>query len=199
LTADLGNSGDGVAILDADSNTVGGSAVGAGNVISGNSRRGVAVVGSRATRNPISNNSIFSNNGLGIDLDPAGVTDNDPGDPDEGPNNLQNFPILTSAASGGGGTKVQGTLNSTPGTAFTLEVFSNSACDGSGHGEGDRFLGSAMLMTDGGGDANFTESFPTAVPTGQFVTATATDPSGNTSEFSECRVVRRSSGPPQQS
>jgi hypothetical protein len=198
-TADLGNSGDGVAILDADSNTVGGTAVGAGNVISGNSRRGVAVTGSRATGNFISSNSIFSNDGLGIDLVPDGVTVNDPRDPDGGANNLQNFPGLTSAASVGGDTTVQGTLNSTPGTAFTLEFFSNSACDGSDHGEGERFLGSATVTTDGGGNANFTESFPAAAPTGQFVTATATDPSENTSEFSQCRVVRRSSGPPRQS
>jgi CSLREA domain-containing protein len=189
----LGNSGDGVAILNGDSNTVGGTATGAGNVISGNGRSGVLIIGEDAISNRIEGNYIGSNNGLGIDLDPFGVTENDPGDGDGGANNLQNFPVVTSAASGGGGTTVQGTLNSTPSTRFTLEFFSNSACDGSGHGEGERFE-SATVLTDGGGNANFTESFPAAVPRGQFITATATDPSGNTSEFSECRLVRRSSG-----
>jgi CSLREA domain-containing protein len=193
-TTDLGNLGNGVAILGGDSNTVGGTATGAGNVVSGNGRTGIVIIRGEATGNRVERNFVGTNDGIGIDLDPSGVTENDPGDPDGGANNLQNFPVVSSASSGGGGTTVRGTLNSTPGTRFTLEFFSNSACDGSGHGEGERFLGSTTLLTDGGGNANFTASFPTAVPTGQFVTATATDPSGNTSEFSECRRVRRSSG-----
>jgi titin len=194
-SADLGNSASGVQIHSARSNIVGGTAAGAGNVIAGNVT-GVSVNSSffgAAIENVIARNSIFSNGSLGIDLDPFGVTENDPGDPDGGANNLQNFPVVASAASGGGGTTVQGTLNSTPDSRFVLEFFSNSACDASGHGEGERFLGSTTVLTDGSGNANFIVSFPIAVPSGQFVTATATDPSGNTSEFSECRPVRRSS------
>jgi CSLREA domain-containing protein len=194
-TAPLGNSGQGVAIVDAPSNTIGGTAAGAGNVISGNGRNGVAIIQDGAVGNLVRGNSIFSNSGLGIDLALAGVTANDPGDTDIGANDLQNFPALTSAASGGGVISLRGTLNSTPGTTFALEFFSNSACDPSGHGEGERFLESTTVMTDDDGNATFAVSL-TAVPPGRFVTATATNPSGSTSEFSHCRVVRRSSGSP---
>ena len=47
--------------------------------------------------NAIRGNSIASNGGGGIDLGNNGVTSNDSGDTDSGANNLQNFPILTSA------------------------------------------------------------------------------------------------------
>jgi len=114
------------------------------------------------------------------------VTANDDGDGDSGPNNLQNFPVLTSATIGS--TTIEGTLNSTPDTEFRLEFFANSTCDPSGHGEGERFLGSTTVMTDGDGDASFSVTFPETVP-GEFITATATDPDNNTSEFSQCLLV----------
>src|SRR5207253_310705 len=83
-------------------------------------------------------NAIFANAGLGIELtnDPnvRGVTPNDPRDADDGANNLQNFPVLQSATSGGGTTTVMGTLNSTPGTAFRVEFFASPAADPSPEG-----------------------------------------------------------------
>ena len=127
--------------------------------------------------------------GLGIDLGNDGPTLNDTGDTDIGANNLQNFPVITSAVSGGGTTTVQGPLNSKPLTEFRLEFFSNTACDPSGHGEGETFIGFTDVTTDGSGNASFMVTFPIAVPAGQLITATATDPNGNTSEFSECEVV----------
>ena len=42
-------------------------------------------------------NSIYGNGGLGIDLGGNGVNLNDPGDTDSGPNNVQNFPVITAA------------------------------------------------------------------------------------------------------
>ena len=129
-------------------------------------------------------------------LRPSGVTPNDPGDGDTGANNLQNFPLIASAVSGGGATTIHGTLNSTINTTFRLEFFSNTACDPSGHGEGETFLGFTDVTTDGGGNASFMVTFPTTVPAGQFITATATDPDGNTSEFSECELVEAIENPP---
>lgn len=211
-TTGLGNF-DGVHITGADNNTIGGTTAGTGNIISANSGAGVSVVnatgnlvqgntitlngadgvrvgdvyGNIGTANAILSNSIFSNGGLGIDLDEDGVTPNDPGDSDNGSNNLQNFPVLTSATSGS--TTIEGMLNSTPNTEFRLEFFSNSVCDPSGYGEGETFLGSIDVTTDSNGDASFAVTIPDTVPVGHFITATATDPNNNTSEFSACLQV----------
>ena len=182
-SAAIGNSSDGVEInFGASGNTIGGSASNAGNVIAFNGANGVEVVS--GTANSILSNSIFSNSLLGIDLGGDGATPNDAGDSDAGPNNLQNFPQLTSASVFLGSTIIQGTLNSTPNTTFTLQFFSNSDCDDSGFGEGKQLIGTRTIQTDAGGNAIISFSFP-----GQFslpVTMTATDPSGNTSEFSKC-------------
>jgi len=182
-TAALGNVEEGIEINDGSSNnTIGGMASGAANLIAFNSGDGTFIESGVA--NAILSNSIFSNAGLGIDLAPDGVTPNDPGDGDTGPNNLQNFPVLTQASSPGGTTSVQGSLNSTANTSFSLQFFSSPVCDPSGHGEGQTFLGSTPVTTDGAGNASFAASLPATA--GSFVTATATDPAGNSSEFSAC-------------
>ncbi|MDA2927926.1 CSLREA domain-containing protein, partial [Acidobacteria bacterium AH-259-G07] len=184
-TLALGNRTAGVNISnDAFNNLIGGTTDEAGNIVAFNFQ-GVLVSGVSTTGNAILSNSIFSNGALGINLTPPGfpiVTPNDNGDADIGGNNLQNFPELTSATTGG----VEGTLNSTPNTTFRLEFFATSACDPSGFGEGETFLGSTTATTDGSGNTNFTAIF--FVPLGQLVTATATDPDNNTSEFSFCDV-----------
>ena len=199
----IGTTVDGNAALG---NGTGVAIAASNNIIAFNRGIGVSVVpviGGPATRNAILGNSTFSNGSLGIDLSPSGVTPNDPGDGDTGANNLQNFPLIASvfpliasAVSGGGATTIHGTLNSTINTTFRLEFFSNTACDPSGHGEGETFLGFTDVTTDGGGNASFMVTFPTTVPAGQFITATATDPDGNTSEFSECELVEAIENPP---
>ena len=216
-TVNLGNGSHGVFLQSsgisgssASNNTIGGT-VSAGNVIAFNSGAGVAVRSSTlngivqsnsSTRNLVRSNAIFSNSGLGIDLfefDSAtnmtglvGVTPNDTGDTDSGANNLQNFPVLTSALSSGGTTTVQGTLNSTSSTQFTLEFFSNSACDASGNGQGAALVGAANVLTDETGNVSFGVPFGITVASGRFITSTATDPLGNTSEFSMCVRVNPS-------
>ena len=183
-TLPLGNGNHGVLATATGAQIGDGATPGSGNVIAFNTHNGIAVTGDLG--NPISRNGIFSNGGLGIDLGNNGVTPNDAGDPDTGPNNLQNFPVLTSALFGGGSTTIGGTLNSMANTAFRVEFFSNASCDPSGHGEGQTFLGFTTVTTDGSGNGSFNSlTFP--VPPGQAViTATATDPAGNTSEFSAC-------------
>ena len=183
----FGVSGD---TIGATGNTIGGTVDGAGNTIAFNGFAGVVVFS--GTGNAILGNSISANtgaSGLGIELiDPFhGVTPNDARDEDTGANNLQNFPVVTSAI--GGSTRIEGTLNSTPNTQFRLELFSNSACDPSGFGEGETFLGFTDVTTDGSGNASFTVTLSTSVAAGQSITATATDPDGNTSEFSQCAPV----------
>ncbi len=187
-TSALGNTGDGIDIFNASNNTIGGSTAGAGNTIAFNGGFGVFIVGS-ATRDSLLRNPIFSNGGLGIGLNDDGVTPNDPGDLDTGPNDLQNFPVLTAAFSNGSSTVMQGTLNSVGNTLYRIEFFSNPTCDPSGNGEGQTFIGSTSVMTDSGGNAAINVTLPVGVSLSQVVTSTATDPTGNTSEFSECVAV----------
>jgi hypothetical protein len=185
-TNPLGNTGDGVLLRQASNNTVGGTTIGAGNVIAFNGRTGVSVAASSPQSNGIENailgNTIFANTGLGIDLGADGVTPNTPGGPHAGPNHLQNFPVITSAVPSAGGTVIEGTLNSAPNTNFTIEFFASPTPDPSGFGQGKTFLGSTRVTTDSSGDASFTFN-TVAVVVGQFLSATATDPNGNTSEF----------------
>jgi CSLREA domain-containing protein len=166
-------------------NTVGLDATGTSVV--GNSGPGIRLdsgVGSL-----IIDNSIDGNTGLGIDISNDGVTANDNGDADTGPNNKQNFPYLNMATNSGGSTQVTGTLNSTVTTSVTVQFFSVPVCDSSGNGEGRVFLGSTAGTTDSNGYYTFTAAGLPAVTVGQFVTATAVASSGDTSEFSACRAV----------
>jgi CSLREA domain-containing protein len=186
-TTAMGNSLVGVVMANSSSNTVGGTSAAARNLISGNGT-GVAVNLS-GTGNRVLGNSIHDNAGLGIDLGIDGLTDDDPADADAGPNDLQNFPALASASSSGGTTTISGTLHSTFNTTFVLEFFANAACDNpSGHGEGEVFIGSTNVTTFNY-NASFTVSFPVTVSVGQWITATATDSNGSTSEFSACVAV----------
>ena len=180
----VGNQGDGIRVdSGAANNAIG---VASGNLIAFNAK-GVVVTGPGSTGNAIETNAIFSNTGLGIDLNDDGVTANTPGGPHSGPNNLQNYPVLTSALSSSGTTNVTGTLNSTPNTTFRIELFGNSACDSSGHGQGLNLLGSSSVSTDNSGNAPVSFNFSTSLIGSGSLSATATDPAGNTSEFSACQ------------
>jgi hypothetical protein len=121
-------------------------------------------------------------------LEPAGVTANDAGDADSGANGLQNFPVLSSATSTGSTTNVLGSLSSAAATQYRIEFFSSSACDASGNGQGQTFLGFASVTTNASGLALIDATLSIPAP-GPQITATATDPTGNTSEFSACVVL----------
>ena len=169
-TSPLGNGGAGITVLNFNLPVqilVGGTAAGSGNVIAFNAASGVSIAVSTVT---VLGNSIFSNGQLGIDL--GGAIPNDPGDADTGPNNLQNFPVLTGVTISGNTTTIVGALNSNANTSYRLEFFGNS---------GQLFLGSTDVTTDASGNASFNISVPQAAAN---VTSTATDPNGNTSEFS---------------
>lgn len=180
-TQALGNRGPGVAIADADNSIVGGTAPGEANTIAFNGGPGVQI--GPGTNNAVRANSIYRNGALGVDLDSDGVTHNDARDVDTGGNRRQNHPVLTSVGNATS-TSVQGTLTSAPDTAFQLDFFASDSADASGYGEGQVYLGSATAHTDGAGNANLTYITPRLVPQGQWITGTATDPLGNTSEFS---------------
>jgi hypothetical protein len=155
--------------------------IGPDNIIAFNGRDGVSVWEdgvntTNADNNLITQNSIYDNVELGIDLDNNGVTVNDPGDPDVLANQDMNFPIITSANESGGSTNIAGTCEL---SAATVEVF-KAALDPTGYGEGMVYLGDAVL--DGGGGWTFVDL---TLVGGDLVTTTATDGADNTSEFSE--------------
>lgn len=181
-TGPLPNSQIGIAVFDAFNNTIGGTQSEAANKIAFNGLAGIANV--RGRRISIRGNSIFSNGTLGIDLDEDGIAINDPADADQGANDLQNFPVLTSVMSTGNSTTIQGSLNSAPNTTFQIDFYSSTALDPSGNGEGALFFGTTSVVTNGNGDATINVTLPVSLPAGRVVTATATDPNGNTSEFS---------------
>ncbi len=194
-TDPLGNGGAGVQINEASDNSVGGLATGAGNRIANSSDDGIRVLS--GTGNQILGNWVFDNAGLGIDIDAAGVTGNDTSDPDAGANQRQNYPVidgLPATTSGAATTSVTGSLNSAASTTYRVEFFASQTCDSSDFGEGERFLGGADVTTNGSGDATINESVnTTGISAGWFITATATDPSGNSSEFSQCNPIAGSS------
>jgi hypothetical protein len=69
-------------------------------------------------------------------------------------------------------------------------LFTNASCDPSGFGEGERPIATLTVGTDGTGFAPFMMVWLNPFGPGQFITATATDAEGNTSEFSACLQVR---------
>jgi hypothetical protein len=213
----LGNRGDGIE-MDASNSVVGGSTPAKRNLISGNKVDGLSIsgvkdvrvegnlVGTKAdglgalgnlfngvdvsdtTGASIVRNSIFSNGQLGIDLGVDGRTLNDLGDADTGANDLQNFPLLSSAKTIPAKTTIKGKLNSRPNAGYLIQFFSNPSGD-----EGKNYIGQKSVTTDPSGNASFTITPASVVKVGQTVTATATKASnGNTSEFSDPRTVASS-------
>jgi hypothetical protein len=189
-----GNGGDGVRIEQgASGNTIGGIA---GNVIANNAK-GLVVVGDATVGDSILGDSIHDNAGLGIDLGDDGVTPD--GTPGPGPNDFQNFPVLTQVTHSGASATVVGFLRGTPGASYTIEFFANAAFDSSGFGQGAVFLGSAQVVADpSSGLATFRFNY-IPDPTNPYLTATATSATGDTSEFSGSNRPPVSIGPGPQS
>ena len=192
--APVPNGRDGVRIesfgVPCNANTIGGLQPERANVIAFNLGNGINMVGPADNlSNTIRGNRIFANGLLGIDLGGDGPTLNDPGDGDTGHNNLQNYPVLDSAVSMAGSTTITGTLDSAaPNAPFLVSFHASSACDPSGFGEGETYLGFDTVLTDGAGIGPIATVLPVEVPPGWFVTAVASvsDPTGDSSEFSPC-------------
>ncbi len=173
----LGNGASGVLLLQGAFNSIGGTAPAAGNVIAYNGGDGVRVDG--GTDNVIRGNAIYGHaNGLGIALVHNG-------------NNNQPAPVLTDAQFDHSGTTIAVALTSQANTTFALEFFSNSVCNPSGYGEGEVFLGTSTVTTDAAGNASFMVHFDARVGHRHYLAATATDPCGNTSAFSQCVVASK--------
>ncbi len=137
-----------------------------------------------------------------FDLGEPGVQPNDGDNPltpaidpdsDDGPNGLQNYPVLQSATSDATGATITGGLNSLTNTSFQLDFYSSSISPDIVRG-GEQFLGSIDVTTDASGNAPFSFHSPIIVPDGQYVLSNAsvllrasdgTEVPGATSEFSD--------------
>ena len=208
----VGNSGDGVGLIDSPNNMID------NNVINGNNDNGVNLVGgssgSRVTNNlmvanrgngvlvpgsynvAIQQNNMSSNGKLGIDLGQNHITQNDWNDGDGGANNQQNFPEVYAVYSSNGTSYVSGTINSQPNTKYRLEFFQSDSCNAgkpNNYGEGQSFVGGLDTTTDQFGNVVYTFTPSTPLQGNKYITATATKYVGSipaeTSELSLCRLV----------
>ena len=166
----------------ATGNRIGGVNANEGNTIA---NTGIGVVLDGVVSTSILGNSIYANASLGVDLGWFnGVTPNDLGDGDVGTNDLQNHPVLATARTTGTQLAVTGTLNSSAGGRYRIEFFANDTADGSGHGEGQVYLGYTVVTADGSGNASFSPLLAASVAAGASISATATNvATGDTSEF----------------
>jgi len=199
-TAGLGNGGNGVTLFS-NNNTIGGTDLGAGNTIANNGANGIALVlGSNHNSflgNSIYNNalnqtgSVFLGINFGQSNEPLPNQTWPPGPAGGGPNDFQNYPVLdpSSGIYDGSTIDIQGTLNANVGQTYRVEFFASPTQNASGHGEGRIFLGAIAVPVIN--TTTYTASFdatltpPVPIPSGYFLTATATDPLGNTSEFAQ--------------
>ena len=177
----VANAFRGVAIQSgAQNNLIGGSTMGAPNIISGNSLEGIDLFGNGTTGNTMQRNDIFNNGDAGIRLD------SDSG----APNNLQTSPVLTSAVLDinnttlVGATTISGNFTSVASKSFRIEFFSNSTAHPPGFREGQCYLGETTVNTNALGHAVFSFQVQMAAPVGEDISATATNIlSGDSSEF----------------
>ena len=185
----LGSLADGVELFG-DSTVFGGPG-GMGNIVAHNGIGGVTVYDGHQLS--IRGNAIFDNgSGLGIDLILSSgnpVEPNDSLDADDGPNGLQNYPVITATSKVGNQVRLQGRLPSQPLAAYALDFYASTGCNTWGYGEGEFWLGSVPVTTNASGLATFDVSYPLSGMPGYVFTATATDSLGNTSEFSPCASI----------
>ena len=162
------------------------------NTIANNGGDGVTVLSNGSTGNIVWENSIHTNTGLGIDLGDDGVTANDTGDTDSGPNFLQNFPSNLTFATRGDVASMRFNLDVTAGRRYIFDFYS---CDSASSGEGKEWLGFSPATSSATGLGTITGStfldqvkdFTAPAPTATHITATATDTAlTSTSEFAPC-------------
>ncbi len=189
-TGPLGNSFGIQTTTGGNDNVFGGVGPGEANEIAYNTVDGVRIEPG-GFDDPIRGNSIHDNGGLGIGLGGGGPHFNDPQDADDGPNHAQNFPIIRQVEhlgpQGAGSTRIVAKFNSTPSTTFTLDFHSNPPCADFPREfvEGEVYLGSSQATTDSNGDFAIDVTLPVETEAGARISITATDPNGNTSEYSQ--------------
>ncbi len=190
---------------------IGGTAAGAGNVIAYSSQNAIRLAPSAGNGNHWQGNTLRDNSGLAIDLGGDGVTGNDSGDVDSGPNRLQNHPVLATATVNGAGTVVAGALDSNANTRYRIEFYAAASAHASGYGigfgnasaPGSTWLGAATITTDAAGHADFSVALPAVETTpGHVISALVVvdlggGNFGDASEFGPAQTVSAENFAPQ--
>lgn len=181
----------GIRAFNAANTTVGGIGPGEGNVIAHNTGSGIVLRNVASNDVAIIGNFIRDNGGLPIDLAEDGVTPNDPGDVDVGPNGLLNHPVMGAITSTGLDHEIDVSLD-VPAGSYRVELFAGSSAPPMGVGAGDTFLQSVDLVHTGGGVETF--SVTVSDPGTVWASATATEDLGggnfgSTSEFSSAVLL----------
>ena len=185
-TAALPNGGAGVYLLaGAAQNVIGSPAQ--PNRFRANGANGVWVDGAASIGNSIRGNSMTKNGAIGIELDAFFANVNDPGDPDSGPNRLQNTPTLIDVAYAAGLDQLTAIFSvSTAPANATYPLLVDFYRVDADFEEGEVYLGTLSYDAADFAAGNVTKTFAALgmVQVGDDVVATATDAAGNTSEFS---------------
>ncbi len=171
----------GISVTTSSSNTIGGTSTGQGNTIAYNTNQGIKLVS--GTGNAIEGNAIYSNGTLGIDISGDGVSANN-GTKNSGlPNYGMDYPVFTSAKYADNTLIVTGYVGSAASqstfASARVEIFKADGA-AAANGEGQTYLGYITADSSGNLDANISV---TGLAVGDIITGTATDATGNTSEF----------------
>jgi hypothetical protein len=171
------------------------------NQITGNVTEGI-VVSDPTAKVRISENAMEPTRSLpsdsltlvtAINLKPAGEaaaveTPNDPTDADNGPNGLQNKPVITRIdLLGSNQVKIYATLNSKANTTYSIEAFQHNATWSSSTPDVAGYLGSTTVTTSEDGNATFTMEV-SGYTADRKIALTATSPEGETSEHSKSEL-----------
>ena len=173
--------GTGVQIASGSSNTrVGGTTAASANIIAYNGTGGGVTVTGNASGNTIQRNAIYGNSGLAIDLGANGSTTNDGALTTGQPNQLMDTPVLSNANLVGNDLTLSGYV----GSAANQSTFANSRVEFyKTTATNSIFLG--FLTTDSSGNFSGTiDVTGLGLSQSDIIIGTATDPNGNTSEFS---------------
>ena len=179
----LGNGSDGIRISQGPKYSIIGGTLENANIIANNGGNGVYIMSPNDDKHLISFNSIYNNQGLGIDLFPPGVNANDAGDIDNGANEQLNFPEIDTViyVSGLNKTIISGTLDTQNPQLCKIQIF-KAAPDLSGYGEGQVYLDFTTPDVLG----NWSDTL-TGLIASDFLTTITIDQNNNTSEFSISR------------
>ncbi len=189
LTTDLGIN-DAAIVIDgtpSNYNTIGGTGINERNIIA-NSLTGIITTNGGYSNRFLSNRYINIAE-MAIDLKGDGVSNNDNLDPDPttgaANNYLQNFPEMFDADSVAGGVRVCGELNSNINETFILQIYKSENQTATTFGAGEELIGTMNVTTASNGIVQFSTIINAPVNSGEYISISATDSSGNTSEIGE--------------